>query len=108
MSEEARMQVVEYRLDKVEELLGQNIAQINNKLDTIIEANSDFQAAIATQTARAEAIQYQVSELKVRVDDNAKDIGNMRVSLAEKVGPGALAGAISAILIVAGKALLGI
>jgi tRNA(Ser,Leu) C12 N-acetylase TAN1 len=108
MSEEARMQVIEYRVQTLETLVGENITQINSKLDTIIDSQADSQTAVATETAKRQALQYQVKEIKDDVGENTKDISNMRVSLAEKVGPGAIAGAVSAILVVLLKALVGI
>lgn len=106
--EEARLQVAEYRLDKVEELIGDNISQMSKKLDTIIDTEKNLQTNLATYVANLKAVENQVAEIKAIISTNTQDINSLQVTLAEKLGPGAVAGAASAVVVFLIKSLAGV
>lgn len=106
--EEARLVVAEYRLNRVEELIGENVSQMSKKLDTIIETEKDLQTNLATYIANLKALENQVAEVKSIIAANTQDITSLQVSLAEKVGPGAVAGAVSAVVVFLIKSLAGV
>jgi hypothetical protein len=121
--------ITDFRLDKIESTLESSIGEINVKLDQLLTLQSDYKTEIALEkqlsttlrervtmleaalaedisklenTTRQEAIEFK-SALQTLSDTSTK----IQISMAEKIGPGALAGGGVAALLTVIKHLIG-
>lgn len=101
--------VIAYRLTSVDKRL----EDITNSIEKLTGKVDDLKTKGTMQEAAFKTVESQVADLRAELDDIVKDqrsmleqLGNLRLGLAQKIGPGAVAGGTLAVVIQAVAHLL--
>lgn len=93
------IKIISYRLKEIESNLEKNIEKLSNKIDLLLEQLNKTALAQSETKVKVNKLEEEVSRL-IKVDDEIKqEISNIKVSVAEKLGWGAIGGTISAAII---------
>ena len=133
--EERDLNLIEYRLDVLETTVAGSLVEINEKLDSVlvalqasttvlalegekriqlekrigvVESRIDNTIPAATCTAYKENLVKDIDLMRGRQDGIRTDVDSLKVSTAERFGPGAIAGAVVAGLFLIMKLLIGV
>jgi len=101
MSEE-ETNLLSYRISSVEEKQlhsYDSLVKINEKLDRILDLQKDSHMTITLEAERRLHLDSRVKLLETEGKDFSSKLVGLQISLAEKVGPGAIAGGGVAIVV---------
>jgi hypothetical protein len=85
--------IIAFRLNALEEMMAKTHEDLLAKLDIIIEKQQLRDTAIALEKQKREQMQTELSKLEKRTFVVESTLTKLQISMAEKLGPGALAGA---------------
>ena len=101
MSEEKKenIDLLEYRLNEIENLFKVNMEKISTKMDIILQEINKNVVAQSELKVKVEKLESEFNKLREEDEKIQKDITSLQVSVAEKLSWGASGGIISAVLI---------
>ena len=100
--------IVAFRLNNLEETAIRNHKDLSSKLDTLIKNQQRYGADLAVAKVQREQLEQDQNKLEGRVERVETSVTNLQISLAERLGPGALAGGGMAVLIQIVAYLIGV
>ena len=98
--------IIAFRLDALEEMMAKTHEDLLAKLDIIIEKQQLRDTAIALEKQKREQMQVDFAKLEKRTFIVESTLTRLQISMAEKLGPGALAGGAVALAIEAARFLI--
>lgn len=101
--EEGQIQVLVFRLDQMETSLD----EVSTKLDLLLDNQQRHWTAVALSKQAHNALEQRVIKLEKKADILQEASSDLKVGMAGKLGPGALAGAATSAAMLALKFLSG-
>ncbi len=105
--ESSDIKIITFRLGEVEKKLDSSARQMTLKLDQLITHNQKQYTAVLLERQARITLERRVHELESTLQDAQGDLVDVRVSLAEKIGPGAIAGFIVSIIVAVTQSFVG-
>lgn len=93
MSEHQGWDIVAYRVEQLERQLSNFMNSMFEKLDTIAQHQTSLITTQATQQTQINTLKETVKEQGDQIDSLEKTVTDVRITMAEKLIPGAAAGA---------------
>lgn len=111
-------EILEYRVGAIEKLVANEISKIADKLTSLDKHATDqriFQVNFGTKFDELETrwediverLEARIENLEDDQDEQNKEVFNLKLSLAQKIGPGAIAGFVMSVLVAAINAFWG-
>jgi len=105
---EQELEILEYRIDRVEKDVAEGLTEINTKLDMLIEARQEAATILAVEAQKHIQIESKVDTIQLDLNQTRTDVQSLQISTAERLGPGAIAGAVVAAMMLVLKFMVGI
>ena len=86
--------IISYRLNEIEKSLEKNMDVLSKKIDKLIEKHNNNEVNQNALKIKVEKLEEEVKELKLIDKAVQEDIGNVKVSIAEKMGYGVAGGSL--------------
>jgi capsule biosynthesis phosphatase len=91
--------IITYRLNEMEKKIEKNLENLLVKVDTLIEKINKGELKVNELKVKVDTLEKDVQDLKATDDRTKEDLNQIKVSMAEKIGWGALGGGSISILI---------
>ena len=101
--EEGQIQLVVFRLDQVET----SIEEMSGKLDLLLVNQHKYWTEVALTKQAQHDLEKRVGKLEAKAEELQVASSDLKVGLAGKLGPGAIAGAITSAVLLLLKFLSG-
>ena len=99
MKEEQDINLVSYRLKEIENSLDKHLEKLSNKIDLLLEQVNKTTIAQSETKVKVQKLESDVQNL-IKTDENLKEeITKLKVTLAEKLGWGAVGGILSGVIL---------
>lgn len=98
---------LELRVSNLEIKLEQELRSLSDKVDSILKHLSNRDADSVATSKDIEYLSKELGEVRNKTDKNTNDLVAVQVSLAEKLGYGALGGGLSSLLLLGLQYIMG-